>query len=1170
MVTTLPSLRYRLTASVGVLLLAATGIAATISPASAAPQSVVADGLSAAPRAVVPGSEVDLQVVIAGPASALAGSSYTYTVQLANNSLPDADGATFAIHVPGSSAGNDVAATCVASSGAVCGSHFVNGFSGEVTGQVGAFPHLGVVTITVTGVYPVGVTSTTASATVTAPAGTTDPDLVSNSSSVGTSLVAPVVNLSTTITQSQATIADGDVITYVMSYANDGPNAADKAFISASTYSSPDFTSSYTKSAHFIGCVAAGGAVCPTDLVDNWSSNSFYASEVPALPSGGTLVVTYQVSFSAIQDACGDYAAFLVSSDIAAPRGSTDPFLFDNRTGYLSAEAAIEACPATDLTANKTAENLTSPQSTTIAIGDVIRYTMSYTNAGPLDADGATISDSFGSSGQSSPVYDPSGEFVGCTTTGGAVCPDEFGDFHPDDDGYPDFMYRNRIIPAFPVGSTMTITYDVTFTGAAVAGCGADVTFANDTRIDPPRGLLDLSPQNNADGVRSDAEAPVCVPVDLSVTKTQSQDTIAPDDVMTYTVTYSNTGATPANGAVIADRPQWGDDESGPYNPTSQLLDCVTTGGAVCPVTLNEGFYTTTIPTFPAGSTVTITYEMTFHATAGGFCDSDLQFFNIATIGAPAGAIHTGGSGQAIVGADAGTCSDVAVNKTVSPAQVRAGNPVIYTIDVSNSSNTTADYVAVSDPLPVGFLFDSATCSVLSGSTSCGAVNYDSATRTVTSTIDSLGTGDAVRFVLAGTAGVQAATYTNTATAQPTPGVSRYIDTNPSSNVSQVNLQIFNTVSPIMVTKTIAGLSASGLDSPLTFTGTITCATQGSKPWSATVPAGESTGAAAPVSFWDGEPCVITEDTPPAAPAWTAWSGSPIIAPALIPLLGEATPVAVSVTNTLVDIPRGEAAVIVTKSIDGLTVEGLAAPLTFTGSVTCGTQPAQAWSATVEAGSSSGTAAALTFMEGERCIVTEDAVTAQAPEGYSWIGEPLISPATSEVLEAGQALAVTVTNTLDASAPSGAIDVTKVVTGAHAFSGDFGFAVFCDDDGTFATVVSLDGATTASATVLNVPAGAECTVTENARAGAPTGFGWDTPVYSIASLVIVADATSEISVTNPLKAAEVPVTPHVPAALPSGLASTGAVTIPILGTALALLLAGVATMIARRRRVIQQ
>ena len=67
MLTPLTRIRSRVVASIAAVLLVATGIVAGVAPASAAPAGSVADPGRVAPMDVVPGSEVDLQIVVAGP-----------------------------------------------------------------------------------------------------------------------------------------------------------------------------------------------------------------------------------------------------------------------------------------------------------------------------------------------------------------------------------------------------------------------------------------------------------------------------------------------------------------------------------------------------------------------------------------------------------------------------------------------------------------------------------------------------------------------------------------------------------------------------------------------------------------------------------------------------------------------------------------------------------------------------------------------------------------------------------------------------------------------------------------------------------------------------------------------------------------------------------------------
>jgi uncharacterized repeat protein (TIGR01451 family) len=92
--------------------------------------------------------------------------------------------------------------------------------------------------------------------------------------------------------------------------------------------------------------------------------------------------------------------------------------------------------------------------------------------------------------------------------------------------------------------------------------------------------------------------------------------------------------------------------------------------------------------------------------------------------------------------------ADLAIAKTDSPNPVTVGNPLTYTITVTNNGPSEATGVTVLDPLPNGVTFGSATasqgsCTQSSGTVTCSLgtmVNGASATVTIVVTPTTAGT----------------------------------------------------------------------------------------------------------------------------------------------------------------------------------------------------------------------------------------------------------------------------------------------------------------------------------------------------------------------------------------------------------------------------------------------
>lgn len=522
----------------------------------------------------------------------------------------------------------------------------------------------------------------------------------------------------------------------------------------------------------------------------------------------------------------------------------------------------------------------------------------------------------------------------------------------------------------------------------------------------PPDTMSDSNTSNNWAwaGILVPA-TPDCPSTDLVVTKTQSSDLYQPGVPVNYTMTVTNKGPTALNSASIADR-LITFELANSLDVQSSAISCTAAGGAVCPAASAfpapysgslSGFswpFQAEVPQLPVGGSLTISYSLTYSFSRGS-CDW------------PSGSLVNEFSANPGDGLDEATpfdnvatttmqrfsCSNVSVNKAVNPVTATSGAAVTYTVDMHNAGPADTSNVLFSDPLPAGVVFSDASCSVLVAPAQCGAtVDYDPTTRTVSSTVASLGNGGAVQFVIHTTAGEQPGTYTNTAYAQLPAGV---IDPILASNQSYVNLQIFAPTTTKTVTKEIAGLPA-----------------------------------------------------------------------------------------------------------------GLPQAMSFSGKLTCGTQPAQTWTATVAAGATSGSSAALTVFQGDSCTATEDTPPA-APAGYGWSGAPEI---------AEQAQGFTVTNRLQRL--SGGVQLTKRFSGPAAalaaVNGSFDFSLDCGPDGVHTASLTVANGQEASVHVADLPANASCTVTETGKTAAPAAYQWAAPVYSANPVVVPAGSDVAVSVRNPL------------------------------------------------------
>ena len=209
-------------------------------------------------------------------------------------------------------------------------------------------------------------------------------------------------------------------------------------------------------------------------------------------------------------------------------------------------------------------------------------------------------------------------------------------------------------------------------------------------------GAPDPTPGNNSD------DASVTVrPVDLGVVKTLSPNPPTAGSPVTYTIVASNAGPSDATGVTVND-----------HFPSELQSPVVTnTGGATC--TISAGTLNCVIGNLAAGATRTIQVSGTL---AGGAT-------SISNTSAIAGAEIDPNpvNDTSTVSADVTQVADVSILKTSSPTSTQPGDQVVWTLSATNDGPSTALDVVISDVLPAGVTFVSASpgCSNVAGTVTC-------------------------------------------------------------------------------------------------------------------------------------------------------------------------------------------------------------------------------------------------------------------------------------------------------------------------------------------------------------------------------------------------------------------------------------------------------------------
>jgi uncharacterized repeat protein (TIGR01451 family) len=224
---------------------------------------------------------------------------------------------------------------------------------------------------------------------------------------------------------------------------------------------------------------------------------------------------------------------------------------------------------------------------------------------------------------------------------------------------------------------------------------------------------------------------------DLSISKTDGQTTAAPGRPIAYTIVVSNAGPSAVTGAIVTDTP--------PPAITGVSWSCVGAGGGTC-ATSGAGSISDTVD-LPVGGTATYTLAGTISESATGTLD------NTATVTAPSGLTDPDLADNSATDTDTlRPGADLSITKTDGQTTAVAGQPITYTIAVSNAGPNAANAATVADELPAAITGVSWTCVGANGAscTASGSQNIDdtanlpvggTATYTVTGTVSESATG---------------------------------------------------------------------------------------------------------------------------------------------------------------------------------------------------------------------------------------------------------------------------------------------------------------------------------------------------------------------------------------------------------------------------------------------
>ncbi|HKI02664.1 MAG TPA: fibronectin type III domain-containing protein, partial [Thermoanaerobaculia bacterium] len=290
-----------------------------------------------------------------GVAAATPGGAVTYTITASNNGTVGNAAAVVADTFP---AGLTCSTTCVGALGGTCA-------AGPTVGNINdtiSLPSGGSATYTaVCAIDPSATGSISNTATISGGA-VTDSN-AANNSATDTDTLGASADLSITKTDGVTTATAGGSVTYTITASNAGPSTATGTTV-ADTFPA-SLTCTWT-------CVGAGGGTCTAAGSGNINGSV-------NLPAGGS--VTYTASCTISAGATGTLAN---TATVTAPGGVTDP-----TPGNNSATDSDTLGASADLSITKT------DGVTTATAGGSVTYTIVASNAGPSNATGSAVADTF-------------------------------------------------------------------------------------------------------------------------------------------------------------------------------------------------------------------------------------------------------------------------------------------------------------------------------------------------------------------------------------------------------------------------------------------------------------------------------------------------------------------------------------------------------------------------------------------------------------------------------------------------------------------------------------------------------------------------------------------------------------------------------------------------------
>ncbi|MFE0022960.1 GEVED domain-containing protein [Amycolatopsis sp. NPDC059021] len=435
----------------------------------------------------------------------------------------------------------------------------------------------------------------------------------------------------------------GDKVTYTVTVTNTGQTPQNGATFT------DDLSNVVDDATYNNDAATSQGTTSYTAPKLTWTGN---------LPVGGTATVTYSVTVK--NPVTGDHK--LVNAITSTTPGNN-----------CVAGSADPACSTTTPVAGIQISK--SVDKTDAKPGDIVTYTVTVRNTGQTPQNGATFTDDL------SKVVDDATFDTGSVTasTGSASY------------SAPKLTWTGDL----PVGGTATVSYSVK----------VDNPDTGDHKL--VNAVTSTTPGSNCVAGSTDPKCSTTTPVSgLKIEKKAGKQQVNPGEKVTYTVTVTNTGQTPQNGATftddlsnVVDDATFGNDASASVGTTTYAAPKLTWTGDL-----------------PVGASATITYSVTVKNPVTG----DHKLVNAITSTTPGNNCVAGSTDPAC--STTTPVAGIEFGKTADKTSANPGDTVQYTVTVRNTGQTPLTGATFTDDLSK--VIDDATFDAGSVSASTGTASY--------------------------------------------------------------------------------------------------------------------------------------------------------------------------------------------------------------------------------------------------------------------------------------------------------------------------------------------------------------------------------------------------------------------------------------------------------------